>query len=70
MPCARGSRIPCPGRGIHRGMRGVLREEIWCSSTPISLFFAAVLWLGTTLLDPLKDLTHGVDPNFVTLCEA
>jgi hypothetical protein len=27
--------------------------------TPISLLFATVLQLGTSSLDPLRDLTHG-----------
>jgi hypothetical protein len=31
------------GGGVRHGMRGVLRAGIWCSSTPISSLFAAVL---------------------------
>jgi hypothetical protein len=47
------------GWGICRGMRGIQRARIWCSSTLISLLFAIVLRLRTVSLDPLRDLTHG-----------
>jgi hypothetical protein len=59
LPHARGTRIPCSGRGTHHGMHDVLRARIWCSSTPISPLFAVVLCLGTASLDCLGDLTHG-----------
>jgi hypothetical protein len=40
-------------------MHNILRAGIWCTITPISPLFAVVLSLGTALLDPLSDLTHG-----------
>jgi hypothetical protein len=60
LPHTRGSHIPFSDRGdmswrARRSMSG----EIWCSSTPISPLFAVALRLGTTSLDPLRDLTHG-----------
>jgi hypothetical protein len=64
LPLARGSHIPWFDEGIRRGMHDILRAGIWCAITPISLLFVVVLWLGTSSLDPLKDLTYGslIDP--------
>jgi hypothetical protein len=44
-------------------MLGDLGAGIWCSSTPISLLIATILQLGTTSLDPIRDLTY------VILCD-
>jgi hypothetical protein len=54
----RGSRVPCSGVGIHRGVRGVLRERILCAITTISPLSAAVLRPEASSLDPLGDLTY------------
>jgi hypothetical protein len=40
-------------------MHNVLGAGIWCAITPISLLLNAVLWHGTSSLDPLRDLPHG-----------
>jgi hypothetical protein len=45
-------------RGIRRGMHDVPQAEIWCAITPVSLLFAAILWIATASLDPLEDLAH------------
>jgi hypothetical protein len=64
LPRARGSHVPCFEGGIGRGIHNVLRAGIWCAITSISLLFVVVLWLGTSSLDPLEDLTYGslIDP--------
>jgi hypothetical protein len=39
-------------------MHDVPQAEIWCAITPVSLLFAAILWIATASLDPLEDLAH------------
>jgi hypothetical protein len=59
LPRARGSRIPCSGGGICRGVRGVLCVGVWCAIKLVSLLVAAVLRPEIASLDPLGDLAHG-----------
>jgi hypothetical protein len=47
------------GGGVRRGVHGVLRAGICCAITPISPLVVAVLWLGTSALDPLEDFAYG-----------
>jgi hypothetical protein len=58
-PRAQGSHIPRSGGGMRRDMHDVLQAGICCTITPIYPLFDAILWLGTTSLDPLEDRMHG-----------
>jgi hypothetical protein len=62
LSCSYGSCVPCSGRGIRRGMLGVLRVRIPHGLALIPLLATAALWLGAALLDSFRG------PAYCGLC--
>jgi hypothetical protein len=61
LSCSYGSFFPRPRGWICRGMLGILRARILCTSEPIPPLAAAVLWLGVASSDSFEDPAyHGL----------